>query len=232
MNNLLASLPSTEYRRLEPRMETIGLAPLEVLCEPDESSGHIYFPQDSVITLLTVLRRATPRAIAVGAVGTEGALSPPILFGATAGAIRAVVQVPGQAVRVPVASLDDAGDFPVLQRALLHHAYAVSLSGMQLAACNAAHQVRQRIIYWLLQMHDRVEGDTFSMTHEHLSSILGIRRPSVTSAARELQLAGWIAYRRGRITVIDRDGLEKAACECYGTLRQRVQLLANGHHAD
>jgi CRP-like cAMP-binding protein len=163
----------------------------------------------------------------VGLIGREGMVGLPLLYGDDRGSTESVVQTPGTAWRLGAdafhAALDDT---PALRALLLRYALAFQVQVTQTAACNARHPVEQRLARWLLMAHDRAESDTFLLTHEFLSQMLGVRRAGVTVAAGVLRRAGLIRYERGTIEVIDRPGLEAAACDCHAAVRREfVRLL-------
>jgi CRP-like cAMP-binding protein len=162
----------------------------------------------------------------VGIVGSEGMVGLPLLLGANDGIVETMVQGTGTALRLSVAALSRAlEEIPDLLRLLLRYALAFQEQVTQTAACNGHHALDQRLARWLLMAHDRAEGDEFGMTQEFLAQMLCVHRPGVTVAARLFQQAGLIRYGHGRITITDREGLEAAACECYGAVRQRFNLL-------
>jgi CRP-like cAMP-binding protein len=164
--------------------------------------------------------------VEVGTAGREGMAGLPVFLGVRRSSIRATVQIPGVAARMDAelfAQLATA-DGP-LHRAMLRYTDAFLTQVAQTAACNGAHLVEQRCARWLLMTHDRVEGDEFPLTHEFLAFMLGVRRAGVTLAMRALQDAGLVSYTRGRVTITDRAGIERASCECYRTVRLHFERL-------
>ena len=213
-NLLLASLAREDYARLSPDLSPVTLPFGEVLYEPDTRSGWVYFPTTSFISLLTLVEGHL--ALEVGLVGREGMVGTPLALGVDFSPVRTLVQGGGSALRMTRdAFVNAVRDVPALQSAL--NVYIHSLMGQiaQTAACNRFHVVEARLARWLLMTRDRVGGGTFRMTHEFLSSMLGVRREGVTVAAHEFQRLGLIEYSRGQIAILDHAGLERAACSCY-----------------
>jgi CRP-like cAMP-binding protein len=188
-----------------------------VLYEPGRPIGAVYFPLSACISRVIVL--ADGSSLETALIGNEGLVGLPLYLGIPADTAQAIVQVPGTALRLGAADFraavaQDPALPPVLGR---YTQFCVSQLGLT-AACNALHAVEERCARWLLQLQDRVQRAEFPLTQEFLAALLGVRRPSVTLAAGALQRAGLIRYQRGQVTVLDRQGLEAAACECYGTL--------------
>lgn len=227
-NRLLSALTRELQIRLLPLLEKASLAVRQVLAEPQAPIAHVYFPLSGVISLMIVLKGG--ETVEIATVGNEGMLGAPVLLGAEDGRLRAICQVGGQSLRM-------RSDH--FRQAIAEHAQLAELArrfthGLinqiaQTTACNHVHSVRARMCRWLLMTHDRAGADEFLLTQEFLAQTLGVRRPSVTVAAGELQKAGLIHYRRGRIRIADRAGLEAGACECYDTVREDLdRLLATG----
>ena len=217
-NRLLASLPPPEYQRLLPELESVSLAAQDVLYEPGAPVAHVYFPVNCVVSLLTVM--ANGAAAEAATVGREGMIGLPVFPGSDSAFSRALCQVPGDALRLPVpafrAALARGGALSwVVQRyvqVLFHQV-------MQTAACNRLHRVEQRGARWLLQIHDAVGADQFALTQESLALMLSVQRPTVTLVAGMLRQAGAIDYSRGRVTVVGRAALEVVACDCYRVMQ-------------
>lgn len=223
-NRLLAALPSEEYGRLLPHLESVPLPFLRVLYEGGEPIRHAYFPGDGLISLLVVMDDGTVREI--GVIGNEGALGSALALGMKTTTTRALVQLPGTAVRMKAGALrDELGRGGALPDLLRRYAHALFTQVSQSAACVSSHDVNQRLSRWLLMTHDHAPGDEFEMKHEFLATMLGVTRSVVTRAAGRLQQGKMIRYVRGRVTVLDRRGLEAASCECYEVVR------ANGRRA-
>jgi CRP-like cAMP-binding protein len=217
-NHLLAALPSEEYGRLLPHLESVPLPFTQALYEGGEPIRHVYFPDDGLISLLVVMDDETVREI--GVVGNEGMLGVALALGMRTTTTRALVQLPGTALRMKAGALRDelvrGGALPdVLRR----YAHALFTQVCQSAACVSSHAVNQRLSRWLLMTHDHAPGDDFEMKHEFMAMMLGLTRSVVTRAAGRLQKEEMIRYTRGRVTVLDRRGLEGIACECYGVAK-------------
>jgi CRP-like cAMP-binding protein len=215
LNRLLAVLPPEEYALLHPCLECVPLQFKAPVHEPGQPITHLYFPTSGVISLLLPLEERT-LGIEVGVVGREGMVGLAVFLGASTTIFRAMVQAPGEALRIPVEDFRSrVGRHTVLHEHLLRFTH-LFLSQLSLSiACNALHPMEKRMCRWLLAMHDRVDSDRFPLTHEFLAAMLGVRRASVSEAARGLRQAGLIRYGGGQLTVLDRAGLESAACPCH-----------------
>ena len=219
-NRILAAMPAEEYSRLLPDLEPFPLVLEHVLYAPGEEMTHVYFPERGVISLVTVMREG--QEVEAATIGNEGMAGLPAFFGQTIATARWIVQVADGSHRVPRRTfLDHVESMPELQRLLGVYAGQLLDQVAQSAACNAVHGLPERCARWLLMAHDRMQGDNFHLTQEFLSQMLGVYRPRVTMAARTLQTAGLITYRRGDVQIIDREGLEDASCECYQATRER-----------
>ena len=217
-NSLLAALPRKEYRRLLAGLEPVTLTFGKVLYDPGETIRHVYFPGDSLVSLLTLADGHL--ALEVGLIGREGMVGIPLVLGHNVSSVRALVQGGGTAMRM--ASAHFLKEFRLslpLQRELYRYTHTLMAQISQTAACNRFHVVERRLARWLLMTHDRVKSDQFRMTQEFLGHMLGVRRVGVTNAAQALQKRKLISYSRGDITVLDRSGLEAAACECYEVVK-------------
>jgi CRP-like cAMP-binding protein len=225
-NQLLAALPEADFLRLTPHLTTIPIRLKEVLQIAGEPIQQVYFPNGGVCSIITLLPDGT--SVEAATVGDEGMLGleafftdDPVAPGET------LVQVPDtDAVRLDVAVFRRE----LAERGALHHvmgryAQVVIAQMMQTTACNALHPVPQRCARWLLMTHDRMHQQDFYLSHEFLAVMLGVHRPTVTVIARNLQDAGLITYRHGRVKVLDRKGLEAAACACYPTIRAHFDRL-------
>lgn len=223
-NRLLGALPAGEFDALGPRLEIIYLDALEIIAGPGEPLPHAYFPLDGIISLVAI--DADGAIVEVGTIGCDGMAGLPAVLGLSGSPFQTMGQVRGYHARLPMAELlAAAAPGTALFALLLRYAQAFSVLSGQSAACNRLHPVEERCARWLLLTHDRVNDDAFPLTHEVLGQMLGVRRPSVTLAAGILQRAGLIRYRRGEITILDRAGLEAAACECYGIIRGQFERL-------
>lgn len=217
-NSLLAAIPRKDYRRLVQVLEQVTLPFGKVLYEPGQAISHVYFPGASLVSLLTLADGHL--ALEVGLIGREGMVGLPLVLGHTVSPVRALVQGSGSAMRMAAAPfLRHFRAIPALSVELLRFTHALMCQISQTAACNRFHVVESRLARWLLMTHDRVKSDQFHMTHEFLGHMLGVRRVGVTKAAQALQQQGVIRYTRGNIQVLDRKGLEAAACPCYEIVR-------------
>ncbi|MEO8716615.1 MAG: Crp/Fnr family transcriptional regulator [Burkholderiales bacterium] len=216
-NSLLAALPRRDYLRLLDEMELVPLVGGQVLYQPGERIRHVHFPIDAVVSLLVVLEL---KALEVVLVGREGMIGVPVALGVQHASVRAMVQGPGSALRMKAASfLEELEHCVALRREALRYANVKLLQARQTAGCSAFHRIEQRLAFWLLMAHDRMPANSLKFTHEILADMLGVRRVGVTNAALDLQRRGLLDYRRAEIRVLDRKGLEAAACSCYRTVR-------------
>jgi CRP-like cAMP-binding protein len=222
-NHLLAALPCEEYERLLPRLESVPLTFMGVLYEGGEPIRHVYFPDDGLISLLIVMGDETVREI--GVVGNEGMLGVAVALGMKTTTTRALIQMPGSAMRMKAGALrDELGRGGALPNVLRHYSHALFTQVSRSAACVSTHAVGERLSRWMLMTHDHAPGDEFEMKHEFMAMMLGVTRSVVTRAAGRLQKEEMIRYVRGRVTVLDRGGLEAAACECYGVVKAEYAL--------
>jgi CRP-like cAMP-binding protein len=222
-NWLLAALPPAEYGRIAARLEPVPLPLRTVLIEPNEPITHVYFPTAGVISMVSPMPDGV---VEVGTVGREGMAGVPILLHAEATSTRAFVQVAGGAQRIAADDLRAAvRESPVLERLLFRYVQALFGQVAQTAACNRLHTLEERCARWLLMTADRVDGPTLELTQQFLAEMLGTHRPAVTLAAGALQKAGLIQYSRGKVTVVDRAGLEAASCGCYAVIRDGYRQL-------
>jgi CRP-like cAMP-binding protein len=217
-NRILAALPAMEFQRLAPHLTETPLAFKQSLSEPDRPITHVCFPDVGVCSVMSVMQSGATAE--VGTIGNEGMTGLALFYGDLADPSQCIVQVPGlgRTMHADVFRAEMARR-ETLYTLTSHYAHALLVQLMQSAACNALHGVEERTCKWLLMTHDRVEGDEFKLTHEFLGLMLGVRRSSVTLVAHQLQRAGMINYRLGVVTVLDRKGLEEAACECYAVVR-------------
>jgi CRP-like cAMP-binding protein len=213
-NRLLLALPRTAYRALLPNLEAVILPHGAVLFEARDPITHVYFPQRCVISLLAAA--GDGEGVEVGLVGNEGMVGLSVFLGATSSTTQAVLQIPDGAWRMEVGAFGRAlAQQPSLGQVLRRYTQSVISQVTQGLACNQRHAVRPRCARWLLMAHDRVGADRFQLTQEFLGQMLGAQRPTVSITARGLQSLGLIRYARGIITVLNRTGLESAACTCY-----------------
>jgi CRP-like cAMP-binding protein len=224
-NHLLDLLPNGERERIVASMQRIPIRPHDMLIGPGELTAYVYFPLWGLISLMTPLKDGL--AIETATIGNEGMVGVhSFLGGGATGNLQAMGQVPGEALKMGVDHfrIEMEGNAK-LREVMLAYSQALLLQISQGVACNAVHSIPERCARWLLESHDRAGSDQFLLTHEFLSDMLGVRRPSVTVAARTLQKAGVIDYQRGRISVLDRPGLEEASCECYQVIKDEYRRL-------
>jgi CRP-like cAMP-binding protein len=218
-NRLLAVLGSEERERLLRGAKSESFEAHEVLYVQGREITHVYFPVTGVISLVVKMTDADD--VEATTIGNEGVVGIPVILGVPSTTMEALWQVPGRALKMPAGVLlEEIRRTASLNRLLLRYAEAVMVQFAQHAACNRSHSMEQRCARWLLMTHDRVEGDEFPLTQQFLAQMLGVRRATVTVIAGALHKAGLIAYRRGRIRIVDRRGLEGAACECYDVVRR------------
>jgi CRP-like cAMP-binding protein len=223
-NHLLAALPRDEYEALRPHLDVLYLAPGTLIYGPGEAMAHAYFPLTGVASVIAAM--AEGGMVEVGTVGREGFTALPLFHGTDRGPLTTIAQVLGYHARLPAAAFRAAVAEGSALHALLHRfAQAYSVLVAMSGGCNRLHPMEQRCARWLLLTHDRAGADTFLLTQEFLGYMLGVSRPSVTIAVGALQHAGFVAYQRGVLTVLDRRGLEAAACECYATIRDEFARL-------
>jgi CRP-like cAMP-binding protein len=223
-NRLLAAFGPEDIERWLPHFDLVDLPLGFVLCEPHERRTHAYFPTTAVVSMIYLMDTGASAEVAV--VGREGFVGVSAFLGGGSTLNRAVVQSAGQLLRLPARIIQtevERGDH--VMRHLLRYTQALLTQVSQTAVCNRHHSLDQQLCRWLLLMLDRLDEDRLEMTQEMIAAMLGVRRESVTEAALKLQAAGVISYRRGRIDVIDRSGLERRACECYGVVRTEYGRL-------
>ena len=223
-NRLLGALEPASRKRIDPHLEPISFKLGDMVCDAGGLLKHAYFPQGSVLSLLTVLENGA--AIETANIGREGGFG---LFAAMYSRVsfnRCIVQLEGHTVRCPIQLLQyEFKNSEHVRDLFVSYSETLLSQVQQTVACNAMHSTEERMCRWLLMMHDRAEGEALPYTHEFLSQILGANRKSVTLAAQSMQTAGLISYRRGTIQVLDRLGLEKASCECYAIVKERFDAF-------
>lgn len=224
LNRLLAALPADDYARLSPHLELVPLPLGEALYESGSELRHVYFPTTSIVSLLYVMIDGASAEIAV--VGNEGVIGVALFMGGETMPNRAVVQSAGHAYRLKGQLLkQEFNRSGVLQHLLLRYTQALLTQMAQTAVCNRHHSLDQQLCRWLLLSLDRLPSNQLVMTQDLIANMLGVRREGVTEAAGNVQKAGLIEYQRGRITVLDRAGLEARACECYGVVKKEFDRL-------
>jgi CRP-like cAMP-binding protein len=229
-NQLLAALPEAIWSRWEGTIEATELTLGQVMYEPGDTLTHVYFPTTAIVSLLYVMENGAPGEIAV--IGNEGLVGISIFMGGESTPSRAVVQSAGQGYRLKSQTLKAEFDenIPVL-RLLLRFTQALLTQMAQTAVCNRHHSLDQQLCRWLLLSLDRLDGNQLVMTQELIANMLGVRREGVTEGATRLQEAGLISYARGRITVLNRDQLEKRSCECYAVVKREYDRLLPANEA-
>lgn len=217
-NRLLAGLPRQEYERLAPHMQAVSFEQGQSLYEPNEPIEYAYFSLTGVTSMIvTTLGGAT---VEIGLAGREGFVGYQPLLGMKSAPNGAITQIPGYALRIRSKTLKEEFDRGGRLQAILHrNIQSQIIQVSQAAACNRLHEVNERLARWLLMMHDRAETDRLPLTHEFLSQMLGANRATVSLSAGTFQQAGLIRYARGTVTILNREGLEQIACECYGVVK-------------
>jgi CRP-like cAMP-binding protein len=226
-NRVLDALTPEALALLRPHFETVPLALNQAIQEPGEKTEFVYFPTCGMISIVAAM--ADGAAVEIGMAGKEGMFGISIILGDDTPPQKAMVQLPGSALRVRSAQLRRAVEASAeFHGLLLRYAQAVLTTATQSAACNRLHSLEQRCARWLLSARDRAEGDTFPMTHEFLAMMLGVRRPGVTLAVQNFRDGGMITYNHGTMTVLDRVGLETGSCECYRFIQDESNRLLGG----
>jgi CRP-like cAMP-binding protein len=216
-NHILSILPPEELQAITPQLERVPLTRRMVAYDPLQPIRHAYFVETGVISVLSIMRDRT--AIETATIGCEGVIGLPIFQGVDAVPEQAFVQVPGEAYRLPAPVFRDLSQrLPTLAKVLNRYAVCFFTLAAQCSGCNRVHTMEQRLARWLLMVHDRMADDVFELTQDFLSQMLGVRRATVSETASQLQEAALISYTRGRVTILDRAGLERASCECYGII--------------
>ena len=229
-NHLLGALPAPEFERLLPHLELVPMALGELLYEPGEQLQHAYFPTTAIVSLHYVM--ASGASAESAGVGNEGVVGISLFMGGDTTPSSAVVQTAGHGYRLEDRLLKrEFGRAGLMQSLLLRYTQALITQMTQTAACNRHHSVEQQLCRWLLLTLDRVSSRELIMTQELVAGMLGVRREGITEAAGKLQRAGFIRYRRGHISVLERSGLETRACECYAVVKKELsRLLSDVRH--
>src|SRR5215216_650495 len=223
-NNLLAALPEHEYRRLLPDLQHVELTCGQVLYQPGEEIQYTYFPLNSVICLMALMENGAN--IGVGIVGKEGMVGLPLFLGSNSAPNQALVEIGGSAIRMRAGVFRKAGEESGFNSLLHLYTQAVLTQAAQAGACNRFHKIRPALANWLLSIHDRTGSAELRITHELISTMMGVRRAGVTNAVLQLQDEGLIRGTRGLIRIIDHQGLKAAACECYELVKKEFNRLA------
>ena len=223
LNHLLAALPAEDWSRWQPLMELVEMPLGQVLYESGATLAHVYFPTTAIVSLLYVMENGASAEIAV--VGHEGIVGVSLFMGGESTTSRAVVQSAGWGFRLKAHVIKIEFNRAPVFHLLLRYTQALITQMSQTAACNRHHALDQQLCRWLLLSLDRMEGLELVMTQELIANMLGVRREGVTEGALKLQRAGLIKYARGHITVLDRGGIERLACECYAVVKKEYDRL-------
>jgi CRP-like cAMP-binding protein len=225
--SLLSDIDEAERGRLRALFETVRPGAGTTLARAGEPFEYLYFPNGAIVSMIVRLRDG--ETVEAGLVGDEGLLGMNLFWGGDRALMTAIVQVAGEIERVRVDAIRERLDeFPSLARAACCYGSTLLVTVAQVAACNATHNLRQRMARWLLMAHDRAGRDRFRLTHEFIATMINVRRAGVSQFASELRGAGAIAYTRGEVQIVDRAKLEAEACECYDVIRRQTL----GPHAD
>ena len=224
-NRLLRRLAAADFSRLEPQLKKVTLTQGDILHPAGDAIEHVYFPISGMVSMLSILQ--TGEAIEIGVIGREGVAGASISAEGSRSFAQAMVQMPGEGLRVaaaPFLKLFEASKN--FRKQINAYQSILALQTQQSAACHALHTVEARLARWLLHAQDTVDNGTIDLTQEFLAHMLGVQRSSVSLTANALQKAGLIQYSRGRINILDRKGVEQAACECYAVVRREMDKLA------
>src|ERR1700720_4030867 len=220
-NRLLLALPSSDFQRLMPELEQIRCEREQVLMDADSSLDHVFFPDSGVVSAVAVYSDGS--IIEMATIGREGCTAVQAVFGAEISSVRLLIQIPGGAAKMSRAAFMRAMEtMPSFRSLMFAYVQAFLEQVMVSVACNGAHSLKQRLARWLLMMRDRSDDDALQITQNLLAEMLGVQRPTITNAARELERAGLIARGWRQVTILDRLGLVEASCECYQMVRAHV----------
>jgi CRP-like cAMP-binding protein len=220
-NRLLLALPARNLKQLMPELEQIRCQSEQVLMDADSALDHVFFPDSGVVSVVAVY--ADGSIIEMATIGREGFTDVQAVFGAKSSSVRLLVQIPGSAAKMSRAAFTRAmGSMPSFRSLMYAYVQAFLDQVLVSGACNGAHSLKQRLARWLLMMRDRSDNDALPITQDLLAEMLGVQRPTITNAARELEDAGLIARGRRQVTILDRKGLTKESCECYQLARTRT----------
>lgn len=226
INRLLATLPKIEYKRLLPKLKSVSLVLGEVLYEPGDPIKYVYFPNDSIISLISELSERS--GLEVGMVGNEGMAGLDVFMGVSCSSTRALVQGSGTAMRMTSAAVrTEANRLGSLHHLLHRYTHSLLTQISQSSACNQFHFADVRLARWLLMTTDRLGAEEFPLTQQFLSKMLGVRREVVSKAAGALQAGKLIRYNRGMITILNRRGLEAKSCQCYAIIKAETDAYLN-----
>jgi CRP-like cAMP-binding protein len=220
-NRLLLALPTRNLKRLMPELEHIRCEREQILMDADGSIDHVFYPDSGVVSVLAVY--ADGDVIEMATIGREGCTNVQAVFGAKTSSVQLLVQIPGSAAKMSRAAFMRAmHSMPSFRSLMYAYVHAFLEQVMVSVACNGAHSLKERLARWLLMMRDRSDDDALAITQDLLAEMLGVQRPTITHAVRELERAGLIEHGRRQITITDRQGLIEASCECYQLVRARV----------
>jgi CRP-like cAMP-binding protein len=220
-NRLLLALPSANLKRLMPELDRVECAREQVLLDADSSLDDVFFPDSGVISVVAVYPDGS--IIEMATIGREGCTGLQAVLGAKRSSARLLVQLPGTAARMSRTAFARAmATMPAFRTLMYAYLHAFLEQVMVSVACNGAHSLKERLARWLLMMRDRNDDDVLPLTHNLLAEMLGVQRPTITNAARQLELAGLIERGRRQVTILDRPGLIAASCECYELVRNRT----------
>jgi CRP-like cAMP-binding protein len=220
-NRLLLALPSRDLKRVMPELEHIRCQRAEVLMDADSPLDHVFFPDSGVVSVVAVY--ADGSVIEMATIGREGCTGMQAFFGAKTSSVRLLVQIPGSAARMSRAAFVRAMEsMPSFRNVMSAYIQAFLEQVLVSVACNGAHSLKERLARWLLMMRDRSDEDALLITQSLLAEMLGVQRPTITNAAREFERAGLIERGRRQVTILDRQGLIEASCECYQLVRARL----------
>ncbi len=220
-NRLLLALPSRNLKQLMPELEQIRCERAQILMNADSSLDHVFFPDSGVVSVVAVY--ADGSVIEMATIGREGCTGVQAILGAKRSSVQLLVQIPGSAARMSRAAFTRAmQSMPAFRSLMDAYVQAFLEQVMVSVACNGAHSLKQRLARWLLMMRDRGDDDVLPITQDLLAEMLGVQRPTITNAAREFERAGLIERGRRQVTILDRQGLTAASCECYQLVRARL----------
>ncbi|MCC5654161.1 Crp/Fnr family transcriptional regulator [Nostoc sp. XA013] len=225
-NQILATMTTAQYQRLAPHLEQVELEVGQVLYKANEPITHIYFPHQSIVSLVCIQKNGS--TVEAGIVGNDGMVGVSVILGSNTTNTTAFVQIRGSSVMIKtqllLAELNRSGE---LQDLLLNYTHQLLIQVTQTLACNSLHTIERRLARWLLIIADRVQSDTFFLTQEYIAKMLACRRTGVTEAANRLSRAGMISYKRGTINILNRSGLEDTSCECYSMIKDEYTRLVS-----
>ena len=220
-NRLLLALSSRNLKQLMPDLDHVRCQREQVLMDADSSLDHVYFPDSGVLSVLAVY--ANGDVIEMATIGREGCSGTQAIFGAKVSSAQLLVQIPGTAAKMSRTAFTRAmQSMPTFRSLMYSYVQAFLEQVMVSVACNGAHSLKERLARWLLMMRDRSDDDELPITQNLLAEMLGVQRPTITNAVRELERAGWMERGRRQVTILDRQGLEDASCECYQLVRARL----------